>query len=761
MVEMRGRISITAALSLACLLLLTVLPAAASQDGFRAACGQQGWYFAEGYTGGDFDTWILIQNPNQVETTAHLRFFTPDDDPLSMDLPLKGESRNTVYLNDIPELRGKEVATEVICEGEGVIAERAMYFNYLLPDDKVRAGGHASIGADQLSTSWYLPEGYTGGAFDTYLLLMNPGEEDANAYIKLLKPDDGRYYMFKAAVPAGKRKTVKIDDLVWKEGSENVIAGVQAATAGGGESGEGVEVRFDDTDVATVVYSDRGIVAERAMYFDYYGRAGGSASVGSVSTATEWYLPEGYTAGDFDTWVMAMNPSGDTVDITYTFYTNDPEAEPVSVTHYGVKPWSRDTIHVDEIEGLKGTEVSTKVTATRPVKLATAEGEEPQMFAVLFAVEDYPEGEDLLYSEDDLYDLKHALVDRCGFSYDLMRYCTAECATVQKFEEAMSWLAASAGPEDTVLFFFGGRSSKDGENRIHLYDGEISQTQLAAHFSDLATEKLVALFSCDNSGEIAQALQGPGRLLLSACDAGEEAHEYPEEGFTIASGDNGNGAFPRYFVEALGKKAADLDGDELVSAEEAFDYLEEKVTDLVQARSGEDQHPLMFDQVEGEVELTAQEVPAQIVAERSVYFNYNGIGDGHTSIGACQVYPNWFLAEGYTGGSFDTYILVMNPYDVQQKLTVTYMTPEGEPLVKEYDCPPRYRLTIKVDDQDSSLASTDVSVRVEACIPESAGFRPACAGGVVVERAMYFVYRDPGDGSLKAGGSCSIGYGSW
>jgi len=32
---------------------------------------------------------------------------------------------------------------------------------------------------------------------------------------------------------------------------------------------------------------------------------------------------------------------------------------------------------------------------------------------------------------------------------------------------------------------------------------------------------------------------------------------------------------------------------------------------------------------------------------------------------------------------------------------------------------------------------------------------------VVVERAMYFTYTDLEDGSQKAGGSSSIGYGTW
>jgi len=496
-------------------------------------------------------------------------------------------------------------------------------------------------------------------------------------------------------------------------------------------------------------------VAERAMYFDYYGKSGGSCSIGTTCTAPEWYLPEGYTGGDFDTWVMAMNPSGNTVDITYTFYSNAPGFEPVSVTHAGVGPWSRDTINVDTVPGLEGTDVSTKVTATRPVQLASAE-DEVKRIAVLFGIEDYPTGDDLLYSVDDMYDIKHKLADFGAFSY---YYYEGENANLENFQAKMDWLAENTDANDIVVFFFGGRSSTDVENQIDLYDGSVTKSELETYFSALQTDNFVGLFSCDNSGDLAEQLMSNGRILMSSCDKGELSYEFPDASFTAATGDAGNGAWAYYFVEALGKKAADTDGNNLVSAEEAHAYLQGRVTALVATEEAASQVPQMFDSVEGEVNLTVDKVPAGIVAERSVYFNYGASNDGATSIGSCSTYPRWFLAEGYTGGQFDTFVLIMNPYDFFQKITATYMTPEGEPIVMEYLCPPKYRMTIKVDDQDPRLASTDVSTMIYAQPTEVAS--AGGGGGVVVERAMYFTYTDLEDGSQKAGGSSSIGYGTW
>ncbi|MBC7253549.1 MAG: hypothetical protein H5T72_06250 [Actinobacteria bacterium] len=526
---MRGsvRVGVLLLASLLCLFMVPATTVHGAPGDFRAACGTSGWYFAEGFTGGDFDTWILIQNPNQEDTVATLRFFTPAGELQPLEVPLGGETRTTVYLNGLPELEaGCEVATEVRVEGSGIVAERAMYFNY----GGRRAGGHCSIGASGPASTWYLPEGYTGGEFDTYVLLMNPGDEDADGvWLKLMKPDDGRYYPFKLDVPAGRRVTVKLDDLVWTEGSDNYIASTYPPPPGS----DPLQVRFDDTPVSTWIISGKPLVAERAMYFEYYGKAGGSSSIGTTSPAPVWYLPEGYTGGDFDTWVMAMNPNSYPVDITYTFFSNQPGSEPVSVTHEGVPAYSRDTLFVDQVPGLEGTDVSTMVRA------------------------------------------------------------------------------------------------------------------------------------CPSGG-------------CSGASSSEDA--------------------------------------------------------------------------------------ACIVAERTVYFRYEAAADGATSIGTPSLFGRWFLAEGYTGGGFDTYVLVMNPNDCWVKITATYMTPEGAEVVKEYPCPPRYRYTIKVDDQDPSLASADVSTRIEAEYmedpgAEGAGCREAYAAGVAVERAMYFVYRSPDTGKVMSGGTCSIGFG--
>ena len=120
-----------------------------------------------------------------------------------------------------------------------------MYFNY-----GGKAGGHNAAGVTSPANEWYLAEGYTAGEFDTYVLVQNPGGEDASVTLEFQLPPGSEADPFELDVPAGTRRTVHLDEL----------PGLSA------------------TDVSTRVTADKPVVAERAMYFDYAGKTGGSCS---------------------------------------------------------------------------------------------------------------------------------------------------------------------------------------------------------------------------------------------------------------------------------------------------------------------------------------------------------------------------------------------------------------------------------------------------------------------------------------------------
>ncbi|MDY6795366.1 MAG: N-acetylmuramoyl-L-alanine amidase [Actinomycetota bacterium] len=98
------------------------------------------WYFAEGYTGAGFETWLCIQNPCELHLEAEVRFHLESGEVLWEDVSLPPLSRVTINVNTmIPYQEG--VAISVHAQ-ENVIVERPLYFDYR----GSWAGGHVSSG---------------------------------------------------------------------------------------------------------------------------------------------------------------------------------------------------------------------------------------------------------------------------------------------------------------------------------------------------------------------------------------------------------------------------------------------------------------------------------------------------------------------------------------------------------------------------------------------------------------------------------------
>jgi type 1 glutamine amidotransferase len=132
-----------------------------------------------------------------------------------------------------------------------------------------------------------------------------------------------------------------------------------------------------------------------------------------------------------------------------------------------------------------------------------------------------------------------------------------------------------------------------------------------------------------------------------------------------------------------------------------------------------------------------------IIVERAMYLSTPSQtwAGGHDSAGATSLATRWFLAEGATGGFFDTFVLVGNPNPTDASIRVSYLPADGAVVVRPHTVPARGRLTLNVAGEAPSLAQAVVSTIVESTndVP------------VVVERAMWWPH-DPawyeGHGSL-------------
>ncbi len=295
------------------------------------------WYIAEGYTGGTFESYVLVQNPQPKAENLKFTFMLPGGKTVEKTATAPASSRVTVKLNDVPGLENTDVSTMVeSVSGDGIIAERSSYFDYYGCD-----GGSNAPGVEAPSSQWYLAEGYTAQKFDTYILLQNPNGVASTIDATYMR-EDGTTIKGTYNVAAHSRYTIHAD----------TVRGLESA---------GFSTRL-------VSSNNVGFIAERAMYFDYNGCGldDGSDSVGTTSPAARWYFAEGYTGGNFDTWLLIQNPEGKKADVRVTF--NTPGGGSV-VKEYGIKAHSRFTLKVNGVEGLSNSEVSSTVESLNGVNV--------------------------------------------------------------------------------------------------------------------------------------------------------------------------------------------------------------------------------------------------------------------------------------------------------------------------------------------------------------------------------------------------------
>jgi hypothetical protein len=211
----------------------------------------------------------------------------------------------------------------VVSSDRPVVAERAMYGAGRQKD------GTDSIGTTDTSKTWYLAEGATAGGFETWVLVQNPGDSEADVKLTY-QTESGEVAGPTFKLAPRSRKSVFVADTV------------------------------QTYNVSTVVSSDRGVVAERAVYCN--DRKCATDSIGVTETSKTWYLAEGATAGGFETWILVQNPGEQTAKVTLEYQTESGEVTGPALT---LAPKSRQSVNVGST--VSTYNVSTVVSSDRPV----------------------------------------------------------------------------------------------------------------------------------------------------------------------------------------------------------------------------------------------------------------------------------------------------------------------------------------------------------------------------------------------------------
>jgi hypothetical protein len=296
-------------------------------------------YLAEGAASAFFRTSIALANPDidpQHPASAVLTFLREGAAPVSTALRVAAASRETFNVATLPELEIAALSTVV--ESDRVLAvDRTMTWDTRGPFESPGYGAHTESAAEAPGTQWYLAEGATG-VFELYYLLQNPQDSVVDVTVRYLTPDASPLVRTYPLQPHS-RTTIRVN---------------------------AVDPLLEISDVSAAFSSTAPILVERAMYRSGPGQpfALGHAARAVSAAATHWFLAEGATGENFDTYVLIANPSSTPATIEARFDT--PDGAPV-MRPYTVAPNSRFTILVDTIAGLEATSVSTTITSTNDV----------------------------------------------------------------------------------------------------------------------------------------------------------------------------------------------------------------------------------------------------------------------------------------------------------------------------------------------------------------------------------------------------------
>ena len=302
-------------------------------------------YLAEGYTGSGFNEYVLMMNPLDVEMSVQLRYVLASGLSVVKVITIPPRTRMTVPVNST--IDGQDVSTSIISPQSGLIAERALYFNYN-SGSGTWSGGHNVMGTDSPKNEWYFAEGCTRPGFNTWLTLQNPGTRDTRVYLDYFCGDGANVHK-EAIVRARSRYTVAVHG-----------------------DAEGIGVHNDlHGDVSIKVTSEQPIVAERPMYFNYNGVWNGGHNVmGANAPGREWYFAEGCTRPTFNTWLCIQNPGDNPALVSLDYFCGDGANEHRELV---VNPRSRATVAVHQLglgigvnEGAHG-DVSIKVSSDQPI----------------------------------------------------------------------------------------------------------------------------------------------------------------------------------------------------------------------------------------------------------------------------------------------------------------------------------------------------------------------------------------------------------
>lgn len=272
---------------------------------------------------------------------------------------------------------------------------------------------------------------------------------------------------------------------------------------------------------------------------------------------------------------------------------------------------------------VQGTE---GLTNQKTISIQLAKKQE-KVYAVVIGINKYKNLPSLKYAANDAREFYRYLAEVNHIPKDHIWLLLDEEATLDKLRSTLGTsLRRRAGRDDTVIIFLAGHgatetdpSSPDGDglekyilphnaDPTDLYSSAMPMSEVARIFQRISSDRLVFIGDTCYSGAsggrtilaggtranvsgafLERLSQGKGRVILTASDANE---------LSIEKDELNHGVFTYYLLEGLRGKA-DLDGDAVITVDEIYRYVSEKVPQA----TGQDQHPVRKGETTGQIVL--------------------------------------------------------------------------------------------------------------------------------------------------------------
>ena len=287
------------------------------------------YYFAEGYTGTGTTEYLSLTNPAASAASISVTYLFEYAAAQTRTYTVAAQSHMVINVNSQV---GPNLAVSMVVQGnQPFVAERSMY-----NQKGAFASASDSIGASQLSSTWYFAEGNTTFGWNTLLAVLNPSTQTATLKVTYLwsarghsglLPRSGLYTVAPRA-----RATFVLNQFV--PGQQFGLA-ISASTA---------------------------VAIERPESLVVSPMRGGSSVVGATSPQTSWYFGAGNATPNVTESLVLANPNAGLITAQVRYLTTSGQVITQTV---GVPGQSRVAIKVNTV--VNSATHATVITANGPI----------------------------------------------------------------------------------------------------------------------------------------------------------------------------------------------------------------------------------------------------------------------------------------------------------------------------------------------------------------------------------------------------------